>query len=303
MASCEDDYLSIFQDRDTDTEAKQEMPDTCNPQSKVTTPKTISFDMWNGCTLGNFRTKLGQNKRFKPLFIYVLKEVTEFLSGMKIQYFVCGGTALAVYREGGKMICHDGDVDIAIFESDFSSVVQNISSLPAIHNGYISLSDKCPFNGTSWFDEDGSEISYNGCGGKRLKFFATRKLLDEFGVRGDLLFDSSLAHLDVFTFGQHPDDPTCFCYNWNICGKYDFRRKRFPKSCVLPLKTYKFEGVCVQGPNCLETFLEVEYGYLGRDAMFDSDSQLYVKIPESIYKQMPKKIQKVLFNAEGMNAA
>lgn len=303
MASCEDDYLSIFQDRDTDTEAKQEMPDTCNPQSKVTTPKTISFDMWNGCTLGNFRTKLGQNKTFKPLCIYVLKEVTEFLSRMKIQYFVCGGTALAVYREGGKMICHDGDVDIAIFESDFSSVVQNISSLPAIHNGYISLSDKCPFNGTSWFDEDGSEISYNGCGGKRLKFFATRKLWVEFGVRGDLLFDSSLAHLDVFTFGQHPDDPTCFCYNWNICGKYDFRRKRFPKSCVLPLKTYKFEGVCVQGPSCLETFLEVEYGYLGRDAMFDSDSQLYVKIPESIYKQMRKKIQKVLFNAEGMNAA
>ena len=301
MACCEEDYLSICEDFDTFMEGKQEMQNTCHSSSEVITPKSVSFDMWNGCTLGNFRTKLGQNKTFKPLCIYLLKEVTEYLSRMNIQYFVCGGTALSVYREGGKMIRHDGDVDIAIFESDFFKVVQNLSSLPAIHSGYISLSDKCPLNGTSWFDEDGSEIPYSGCGGKRLKCCATRKLWDKFGIKRDLLFDSSLAHLDVFTFGQHPDDPNCFCYNWNIPGKYDFRRKRFPKSCVLPLKTYKFEGVCVQGPNCLETFLEIEYGYLGRDAMFDSDSQLYVKIPESIYQKMPKKIQKVLSDDERLN--
>lgn len=303
MASCEDDYLSTCQDWDTFMEAKLEMPDTCNSLSEDITPKSISFDMWNGCTLGNLRTKLGQNKTFKPICIYVLKEVTEYLSRVNIQYCVCGGTALSVYREGGKMICHDGDVDIAIFESDFSSVVENLSSLTAIQNGYISLSDKCPVNGTSWFDVDGSEISYSGCGGKRLKCYATRKLWDKFGIRRDLLFDPSLAHLDVFTFGQHPDDPACFCYNWNIPGRYDFRRKCFPKSCVLPLKTYKFEGVSVQGPNSLETFLEVEYGYLGRDAMFDSVSQLYVKIPASIYKKMPQKIKKVLVNDDGMNAA
>ncbi|KAL9976187.1 hypothetical protein ACROYT_G013455 [Oculina patagonica] len=259
--------------------------------------------MWNGCTLGNFRAKLGQNRTFKPICIYLLKEVTEFLSRFNIQYLVCGGTALSVYREGGKMICHDGDVDIAIFESDFSSVMQNLSALTSKQDGYISLSDKCPVNGTSWFNVDGSEILYNGCGGKRLKFCATRKLWDDFGIRTDLRFDPTLAHLDLFTFGQHPDDPSCFCYNWNIPGRYDFRRKRFPKSCVLPLKSYKFEGVSVQGPNCLKTFLEVEYGYLGRDAMFDFASQLYVKIPEPVFENLPKKMKKALANDSEMNEA
>ncbi len=116
-------------------------------------------------------------------------------------------------------------------------------------------------------------------------------------------FDPTLAHVDVFTFGQHPDDHSCFCYNWNIPGRYDFRWKRFPKSCVLPLKTYKFEGISVKGPNCLKTFLEVEYGYLGRDAMFDFASQLYVKIPEPVFENLPKKMKKALANDSEMNEA
>ena len=302
MATSDGDFVSTLQD-DICQGDNQEMPDTSNSPAQVTIPKSISFDMWNGCTLENFRAKLGQNKAFKPICVYLLKEVTEFLSSINVQYLVCGGTALSVYREAGKMICHDGDVDIAIFESDFSSLVQNLSSFSSQHDGYISVLDKCPLYGTSWFNEDGSEILYSGHGGKRLKFFATRKLWNDFGIRSDLGFDPSLAHLDVFTFGQHPDDPNCFCYNWNIPRLYDFHRKRFPKSCVLPLKTYKFEGISVQGPHSLKTFLEVEYGYLGRDAMFDFASQLYVKIPEQVYDSLPRKIKKVLANDNKVNVA
>ncbi len=164
MATCDDDFFCILQDDSQDEE--QETPDIGQSSAEATTSKSISFDMWHGCTLGNFRAKLGQNRTFKPICIYLLKEVTEFLSSINIQYLVCGGTALSVYREGGKMICHDGDVDIAIFESDFSSVMQNLPAFTSKHDGYISLVDKCPVNGTSWFNVDGSEILYNGCGGK-----------------------------------------------------------------------------------------------------------------------------------------
>ena len=294
MAACENDFLAMCFDESCE-EVKQDAGGSSS--AKVArTPSAISFDMWNGCTVRNFRNKLGQNKAFKPICIYVLKQVTEYLSRINVQYLVCGGTALSVYREGGKMIPHDGDMDIAIFERDFSSVVQNLSSFTSMEDGNITVSDTCPEKETSWFDEDGNEIPYNGCGGKRLKFFGTKKLWDEFGIRHDIRFDPTLAHLDVFTFGQHPDDTNCFCYNWNISGSYDFRRKRFPKSCVLPLKTYNFEGVNVTGPSDLEAFLEVEYGYLGRDAMFDFDSQLYVKIPESVYKKLPKNIKKIMTN-------
>lgn len=284
MATSEDDFLAICAPDNSNNEVQQHLAE----------PNSLSFDMWNSCTVRNFRSKMGQNKAFKPLCIYVLKQVTEYLSKMDIPYLVCGGTALSVYRENGKMICHDGDVDVAIFETDFLKVMQNMPSFLSTQDGNINLSDKCPVTGTSWFDKQGNEIPFNGVGGKRLKFFATKKLWDEFGIRHDIRFDPALAHLDVFTFGQHPDNPNCFCYNWNIPGSYDFRRKLFPKICVLPLKTYNFEGVSVQGPNDLKTFLEVEYGYLGRDAMFDFSSQLYVKIPQSVYEGLPKNVKKVV---------
>ena len=284
MATSEGDFLAICP-----------VEYSCSTGGRqLTDHSSISFDMWNVCTVKNFRAKLGQNKTFKPLCIYVLKHVTEYLSRINVQYLVCGGTALSVYRESGKMIPHDHDVDIAIFETDFSNVVQNLSSLTSVQDGNITVSDKCSVNGTSWFDEDGNEIPFNGFGGKRLKFFATKKLWDEFGVRHNLRFDPSLAHLDVFTFGEHPDHSDCFCYNWNIPGSYDSRRKRFPKTCVLPLKNYIFEGLTVQGPSDLKTFLEVEYGYLGRDAMFDFASQLYVKIPKSVYEELPKNVKKIM---------
>ena len=77
-------------------------------------------------------------------------------------------------------------------------------------------------------------------------------------------------------------------------GVMILREKRFPKTCVLPLKTYTFEGLNVQGPSDLETYLKVEYGYLGRDAMFDFASQLYVKIPESVYEELPTNVKKIM---------
>lgn len=292
MAAEEDDFWRIYQEDSDDERRPQTEKDS--PRLKDGTQNAISFDMWNGCTVKTFKSKLGQNKAFKPICVYVLKQVTEYLSRINVQYLVCGGTALSVYRERGKMIPHDGDVDIVIFESDFSKVLQNILSFTSLQENNIDLSETCPVTGTHWFDKDGSEIPFTGCGGKRLKFFATKKLWDKFGIRPDLRFDSSMAHLDVFTFGKHPDDPSCFCYNWNIPGSYDFKRKRFPKTCVLPLKSYNFEGLNVQGPKDLETFLKVEYGYLGRDAMFDFASQLYVKIPDSVYKELPKNVKKVM---------
>ena len=294
MATCEDDFLAIDVDGSCEESKHQSMEDRSPIKSE--TASSLSFDMWDCCNVKNFKLKLGQNKAFKPVCVYILQQVTEYLSRINVQYSVWGGTALSVYREGGKMIRHDGDVDIAIFETDFSKVLQNLSSFTPIQDGSITISDTCPVKGTRWFCEDGNEIPFSGCGGKRLKFCGTKKLWNEIGIRLDIRFDPGLAHLDVFTLGQHPDDPDCFCCNWDIPGRYDFKRKRFPKTCVLPLKSYNFEGVNVLGPSDLETYLKVEYGYLGRDAMFDFASQLYVKIPESVYEELPKNIKKIVPN-------
>ena len=80
-----------------------------------------------------------------------------------------------------------------------------------------------------WFDTDGKEIPFNGNGGKRLKFCATKELFARFEITTGAVFDEDLVYVDVFTLEQHPDDPNCFCINWNIPGHYDYKKKAFPK--------------------------------------------------------------------------
>lgn len=104
------------------------------------------------------------------------------------------------------------------------------------------------------------KFHFNGNGGKRLKFCATKELFARFEITTDAVFDEGLVHVDVFTLGQHPDDPNCFCVNWNIPGHYDYKKKAFPKSIFFPLKKYHFEGLEVSGMNELNAYLEIEYG-------------------------------------------
>lgn len=276
-ADCESDALDGL---DIDNLFQEEESSRC-----------LSFDMWGNCRADNFETKLKENQSFKPLRVHLLKLVTDYLNKINVEYFIYGGTALAVYREGGKIIQHDGDIDIAILETDFSNAVQGVDSFNALKEGDVFMTHECSFRKQDWFDADGKEIPYTGVGGKRLKFFATRKLFKENGFQTDETFDIGLAHVDVFTLSQHPDDPSCYCVNWNIPGAYDYRKKAFPKSIFSPLKTYSFEGLEVYGMNDLKTYLEIEYGYIGRGAMFDSKTQLYVKIPEQLFKQLPSDVQ------------
>ena len=250
-------------------------------------PKMLSLDMWGSCRADNLHAKLEENRKLKPLRIHLMKLATEYLNKLSVKYFIYGGTALSVYREGGKMIEHDGDIDIAILETDFSRAVKNIYSFTAVNEGHVVMVHDCPRFGHDWFDADGEEIPFTGS--LRLKFFATKKLYTQFGIPPDEVFDINLVHLDVFTWGQHPDDPNCVCVNWNISGRYDYRKKAFPKSIFFPLKTYRFEGLNVTGMNDLKAYLEIEYGYLGRGATYDNETQLYVKISDNAFEQLPLK--------------
>lgn len=256
----------------------------------------LSLDMWGSCRADNFQQKLKENESFKPLRVHLMKLVADYFNRVNVSYFIYGGTALAVYREGGKIIKHDGDIDVAILETDFSNVVRNIDKFPALKDNDVLMSDECSLRKRGWFDGGGKEIPFCGVGGKRIQFIATRKLFRQFGFETDEHFDKGLAHVDVFTLSEHPDDPKCFCVNWNLPGVYDYKKKAFPKSIFFPIKTYSFEGLEVTGMNDLKAYLEIEYGYLGRGAMYDCKTQLYVKIPNNLLAQLPGHIQKSFLN-------
>lgn len=258
--------------------------------------RCLSFDMWASCRADNFQQKLKENESFKSLRVHLMKLVTDYFNRINVKYFIYGGTALAVYREGGKIIKHDGDIDVAILETDFSNAVRNIDQFTALKDGDVFMTDECSLRKQRWFDAEGNEIPFSGVGGKRLKFFATRKLFKQFGFLTDENFDIGLAHVDVFTLSEHPDDTNCFCINWNLPGVYDYRKKAFPKSIFFPLNTYIFEGLEVYGMNDLKAYLEIEYGYVGRGAMYDCKTQLYVKIPENLLNQLPEDVQSSFVN-------
>ena len=157
------------------------------------------------------------------------------------------------------MIEHDSDTDVAILERDFGRAVKSKNSFPAIE-GHVVMSQQNSLHQHDWFETDGKEIPFNGTKGKKLKFCATKELFAHFGITTGAIFDEGLVRVDVFTLGQHPDDPNCFCVNWNIPGHYDNKKKAFPKSIFFPLKKYHFERLEVSGMNELNAYLEIEYG-------------------------------------------
>lgn len=103
-------------------------------------PNMLSFDMWGSCRAQNLEEKLEENRQLKPLRVHIFKLVTDYLSSIKVDYFIYGGTALSVYREGGKMIEHDSDTDVAILETDFTRAVKSLDFFPAIKEGHVVMS-------------------------------------------------------------------------------------------------------------------------------------------------------------------
>jgi len=71
----------------------------------------------------------------------------------------------------------------------------------------------------------------------------------------------------------------CVAYQY-AAKKTQIEKKRFRREWIFPLKTYKFEGFDVPGPNDAWAFLEELYGYTGPNAVWDAATAKYVKAPD-----------------------
>ncbi|KAA0183702.1 X prolyl aminopeptidase [Fasciolopsis buskii] len=285
-------------------------------------PSLISFDMWCQCSLKNIKRTIRRNQYWKPIRLYLLKIVLDFCKLADINPFIYAGTALAVYRENGRMIKHDSDIDLAVLERDggvgaftkllqtcirhgvsYSGVAGEFPPFDIYDNSDITISFNSRVTGKSWLRVNAAGVTsiceefYSGTDCKIAKFFFSRtgikRVCDIFGkganTLNQLMSDPSLAHVDLFTFSPHQCSPDSHLQvNWDIPGVYNARRKAFPTNSILPLKEYTFEGISVLGPAELESYLKTEYGYLGRDAIFDVKEQMYVKIPDNFRDLVPR---------------
>ncbi|PAA82694.1 hypothetical protein BOX15_Mlig032626g1 [Macrostomum lignano] len=192
------------------------------------------------------------------------------------------------------MIPHDSDIDLVVREVDFARLVAIGNRLTAAEPGaaHIAFDASCSLSGKPWFESGSTvEIPYAGRGCKRVKFSLTEAGWAAVGLNCGpkrFPFDPCLVHLDVFTVSPHPLDPNgSLRVNWSVPGIYDCMDKRFPADCLFPAVPCTFESVPTFAPRDLLAYLTVEYGYLGRDAMYDSSTGLYVKIPPELRTQIP----------------
>ncbi|CAH8583766.1 unnamed protein product [Schistosoma rodhaini] len=298
----------------------EESADTVsNPESH------ISFNMFGTCSLKNVRRIIRQSRRLKPLRVHLLKSVLDLCRAADLEPFVYGGTALSVFREHGKFIPHDTDIDLGILEFDSEG---NSSYTKLIHCclkngisvfGVENMDDSLLTNVNSdlyidfsasirksvWLKaqkfnmpETIEDLPYDGCDCKRIKFFfSTNGLLKacelyhvNSKIASHILSDLSLVHVDLFTlstYSDSSDELKPLLVNWNLPGVYDRRKKLFPYNSFFPLVPCTFEGINLLAPHDLKTYLIIEYGYLGRDAVYDRKKQLYVKIPSKFSAQLP----------------
>lgn len=293
----------------------------------------ISCDMWGSCTPRNIRKKIRRTTCLKPLHRELLRQFVDICTNAGIEAFVYGGTALGVYREGGRMIPFDYDADFATFEYPSDGEDGSLSRLAnfCLYKGsnakIINIDGpkyNPPANATvcvdflnvfkpsiSWLslNTEGKiiEKTFNGDGAKRAKFYFTPYGLQEAvkkvgqvkaSVLNELSKDLTDIHIDLFTLSPHPDSPNEHLrVNWHRGGLYNSLNKKFSYRHFLPLQKVIFEGVEVFAPSNLEGYLKEEYGYLGRDAMYDRTTQCYVKIPEQFCESLPPYYQKYINGA------
>lgn len=290
----------------------------------------ISFDMWGNCTPRNITKKIRRTNCLKPLHRELLRQFVEICTAAGIKAFVYGGTALGVYREGGKMIAFDYDADFATYEyppehpegvlshlanfclqEDRHAKVVNIDgvSQSSTAEATVCVDFLNVFQPTFPFfsvNDEGKVVEkpFDGGGAKRAKFYFTAYGLQEAAkkvgsvkpsVLNELNKDLKDIHIDLFTLSPHPDGPEEFLrVNWHRGGLYNALRKKFSRQHFVPLQKVLFEGVEVLAPANLEGYLKEEYGYLGRDAMYDCSTQLYVKIPEEFREKLPENYHKYI---------
>ncbi|VDM05127.1 unnamed protein product [Schistocephalus solidus] len=296
--------------------------------------KDVSLNMWGSCTPKTFMKTIRRTACLKPLHVALLREVLSICEHAGLRVFAYAGTALGLYREGGKMLSHDYDSDLAILEyaedetgnlsklANFclSSNVE-VSGIEGLDGASVLLrkADEIPKIAVSFRNALSSEKwlymekadsctigerSYTGEGAKTAKFTFTEHGLRSFAKQlprikpsqlCELVNDPSNIHVDLFTLSPHPSSPVQHLrVNWHFGDGYNACAKLFSRDAFFPLKRMIYEDLPILAPANLETYLTVEYGYLGRDAMYDRESQRYIKISEAVFQKFPLQMQKFL---------
>ena len=205
---------------------------------------------WGEVTTENEKDVIAANRIIHPKLEELLSILTNILSSAKIEYWIDQGTLLGAYRHG-KFIARDSDVDIAIKDENQFKALSKLfdSKLPSVYEwerkgshcrGYrVWLKSGGTFNGTF----DGKEIQW------------------------------PLVVCDVM-FYQYDDDENTFVQQYQGFGVDTFF---IPEEVIFPLNQIAFEGNIYPCPARVQEYLEIQYGYIGEGAIWNSELNRWVQ--------------------------
>jgi hypothetical protein len=201
----------------------------------------------------------------KPHRLYVFKAMVDLLNELGITWFITDGTLLGWYRNRA-MIPHDYDLDISVMEEDLQKVWRNRHKIPndvVLDN--VGSGDQTEF---IWVTDDTS-IPFDPALKSAKKLGAYRTTLPPKPKDGPVFVWE--ACVDIQTYRKEKDG--CH-HNYNMNG-LNLGATAFPEDVIFPVIKSSFEGIDVYVPNKAERWLELNYGYLGEDAVWDAETSKY----------------------------
>ena len=177
------------------------------------------------------------------------------------QRMLTDGTLLGWYRSKS-MIAHDNDIDLSTLEEDMLKVWQNRHLLPDDIKMTCADPGRPEFN---WCTDDEC-YPFDPSKNSAKKIIFTLKNIPPIPSNPVGYW---AATVDLYTYRLEEDG---YHNNYMFAG---YRIRPFPESFVLPLQKSTFEGIDVFVPNKPKEWLEINYGYIGENPVWDEVTKLY----------------------------
>ena len=205
--------------------------------------------------------ELQNHKDGQKIMTNMLKIVNNICQENNIQYWCIGGTLIGTLRHKG-WIPHDGDIDIAMLDSDyliFREIIQQ------------QLPDRY------WFQDSSSDVNFD------LPFITKIRYLDAIYCDDKCKKWHNGLQLDIFVYTKDKDLLLPPPY-------IDYELKPIKSDMIFPLKTLQFEGINVLVPNEYEKYsCDIWGSYtppeLDETQQYPSEGRISFKVPNWMKKK------------------
>jgi phosphorylcholine metabolism protein LicD len=210
----------------------------------------VLLSCWGEVTTENEQEVIAANRKLHPQIEELLSVLSDILNTAKIEYWIDQGTLLGAYRHG-KFIARDSDADIAIRNEEHFEALSELleSKLPSVY---------------------GWEIKNHHCRGYRIWLKTGGTFNGTFEGR-DIQWP--LVCCDVMFYQYNEEDKT---YVQQYQG-FGVETSFIPETVIFPLDQIEFEESMYPCPARVEKYLEIQYGYIGENALWDREINKWIK--------------------------